>query len=68
MTAFWHLYSSDLKKIEDGIGEKLGMILVFFLTFLIGIGLALYNGWQLTLVISTFIPIIIVTGAFMAKV
>ena len=44
------------------------MILVFFMTFFIGVGLALASGWKLTLVISTFIPIMIITGSLMAKV
>ncbi|XP_043207373.1 ATP-dependent translocase ABCB1-like isoform X2 [Amphibalanus amphitrite] len=59
--------TDDLKKIEDGIGEKIGMIMVFFMTFFIGVGLAFVSGWKLTLVIACFIPVMIVTGAFMAK-
>ncbi|XP_037094848.1 ATP-dependent translocase ABCB1-like [Pollicipes pollicipes] len=59
--------TDDLKKIEDGIGEKNGMMVGFVMLFVLGMGLAFYNGWKLTLVVSSFTPVMVVSGALLAK-
>ena len=58
----------DLNKLQEGIGEKLGMLSFFVGTFLLSIITALVYGWDLTLVIMTMIPFMAFFGGIAAKV
>lgn len=40
----------DLNKLQEGIGEKLGMLTFFTGTFILSIIVAFVYGWDLTLV------------------
>ena len=57
----------DLNKLQEGIGEKVGMGLFFFSTFLSSMVTAFVFGWELTLVILSVIPIMSIAGGIMAK-
>lgn len=48
---------SNLTKIEDGIGEKIGIFLFFESTFVAGIIMALIKGWKLALVCLVSLPL-----------
>ena len=54
--------------MQEGIGEKIGMMCFFTGTFLFSIITAFYFGWDLTLVIMTMIPFMIIFGGITAKV
>ena len=60
--------SRDLNKLQEGIGEKLGMLAFFVGTFFLSIITALIYGWDLTLVIMTMIPFMAFFGGIAAKV
>ena len=57
----------DLNKLQEGIGEKVGMALFFLSTFLSSMITAFVFGWELTLVILAVIPFMIIAGGVMAK-
>ena len=57
--------TEDLNKIQDGIGEKLGMIVRFVITFLGSIAFAFYSNWLISAVLCTIVPIIAVLGGLM---
>ncbi|ORX55899.1 ATP-binding cassette transporter subfamily B member 4a [Piromyces finnis] len=51
---------SDTILIEQGIGLKLGMVLQSFVTFIACFILAYKNGWKLSLVMSSIIPVLLI--------
>ena len=57
--------TEDLNKIQDGIGEKLGMIVRFVVTFLGSVAFAFYSNWLISAVLCTIVPIIAVLGGLM---
>ncbi|CAG0881352.1 unnamed protein product [Darwinula stevensoni] len=59
--------TEDLNKLQEGIGEKIGMFLFFFTVFLASLINALYHGWKLTLVILSAMPVLMVAFGVMAK-
>lgn len=60
--------SSDLERIREGVGNKLGMVTQYLTTFVVGMVVGLLVNWQLTLCLLPFAPILIGSTAFMAKV
>lgn len=48
---------SNIPKIEDGIGEKVGMVAFLSTTFATGIIWALIKGWKLALVCLAPLPL-----------
>eukprot|EP01132_Coremiostelium_polycephalum_P006617 gene6617-8188_t len=59
--------SNDTHLFQDAIGEKIGNFVHNISTFIAGFVVGLIYGWQLTLVILSITPLIIASGAFMAK-
>ena len=59
---------SDVDKIQDGIGDKLGLFFQQIATFFGGFIVGFIFGWELTLVILAVSPLLIVSGGLMAKV
>jgi ABC-type multidrug transport system fused ATPase/permease subunit len=55
--------ADDVEKIQSGIGEKAGLFLQYFTTFLVGYVVGFVQGWQLTLVIISVLPILLVLAA-----
>ena len=58
----------DLNKLQEGIGEKIGMLTFFTGTFILSIITAFVYGWDLTLVLMTMIPFMVIFGGIAAKV
>ena len=58
----------DLNKLQEGIGEKLGMLTFFTGTFILSIIVAFVYGWDLTLVILSMMPLMAIFGGMAAKV
>nr|CAH7755523.1 unnamed protein product [Callosobruchus chinensis] len=49
--------TQNISKIEDGIGEKIGIFIFFEATFVSGIVMALVKGWKLALVCMVSLPL-----------
>ncbi|XP_049836465.1 multidrug resistance protein homolog 49-like isoform X2 [Schistocerca gregaria] len=60
--------TGDLDKIQDGIGEKLGMFVYLLMSFVASVVMSFLHGWKLTLVIFSCAPIIVIATAVVAKV
>nr|CAD1918043.1 ABCB transporter [Chrysochus auratus] len=50
-------FTQNISKIEEGIGEKIGFFLFFESTFVVGVILALVQGWKLALVCLVSLPL-----------
>ncbi|RCN42973.1 hypothetical protein ANCCAN_11021 [Ancylostoma caninum] len=48
---------SGIDRIRDGIGDKLGAMFAYVATFIAGMNVALWNSWQMTLVMIAFFPV-----------
>jgi len=59
--------TEDLNKLQEGIGEKLGMMSFFMGTFFISIVVAFIYGWELTLVLLCMMPLLAIAGGVSAK-
>lgn len=62
MTSWLH---RDLNKMQEAIGEKVGMIFMFLTTFVVSMVIAFIFGWKLTLVIFSMMPVMMVTLGLM---
>ena len=62
------LHYSDVTKIEEGIGDKIGNFFQWFSTFVSGIVIGFTYGWKLCLVILATSPLLVVSGGVFTKV
>ncbi|KZS17965.1 ABC transporter, subfamily ABCB/MDR [Daphnia magna] len=60
--------TEDLNKIQDGIGEKIGMFTFSMTSFIASIINAFIHGWQLTLVMLVSTPVLAISMGILAKV
>lgn len=60
--------ASDVMKIQEGIGEKLGLFFQWLCAFFAGLVVGFVHGWQLTLVILAVSPLLALSAAFLSKV
>merc|ERR1719295_1419289 len=67
-TDFASRLTEDLNKLQEGIGEKIGMLSFFTGTFILSIIVAFVYGWDLTLVIMSMIPFMVIFGGMATKV
>ena len=49
--------SRDLNKLQEGIGEKIGMLVFSIFTFIVSLVNAFIRGWQMTLVMLAALPV-----------
>ncbi|KAG9342824.1 hypothetical protein JZ751_015696 [Albula glossodonta] len=59
--------TDDIFKIQEGIGDKLGMLIQSVTTFFTGFVVGFAKGWKLTLVILAISPALGISGALLAK-
>ncbi|KAF9287776.1 ATP-binding cassette, sub-B (MDR TAP), member 4, partial [Mortierella antarctica] len=59
--------SADTQLIFDGLADKIGLTVMCFVTFIAGFVIAFSNGWRMSLVLMSTVPLMAVCGAFMAK-
>ncbi|KAG7166971.1 ATP-dependent translocase ABCB1-like [Homarus americanus] len=59
--------TEDLNKLQEGIGEKVGMFLFFMTTFLASLINAFVHGWELTLIILSVFPLLGISTGIIAK-
>ncbi|XP_031432465.1 ATP-binding cassette, sub-family B (MDR/TAP), member 4 isoform X2 [Clupea harengus] len=60
--------ADDIYKINEGIGDKLGLLIQSVSTFLTGFVIGFIKGWKLTLVILSISPLLGISAAIIAKV
>nr|CAG4650007.1 EOG090X02PU [Sida crystallina] len=60
--------TEDLNKLQDGIGEKIGMFVLCLTGFLASIINAFVHGWQLTLVMMCSMPVLTIAMGILGKV
>uniref|UniRef100_A0A8C3RS04 ATP binding cassette subfamily B member 4 n=1 Tax=Chelydra serpentina TaxID=8475 RepID=A0A8C3RS04_CHESE len=58
----------DVSKINEGIGDKIGMLFQAIATFLTGFIVGFTRGWKLTLVILAVSPVLGLSAALWAKI
>ncbi len=68
MSLFFVINYSDLNKIADGIGHKIGLFQLGLSGFLGGYILAFAYGWKLTLVMVSVFPLMALGGGGIAMV
>lgn len=59
---------SDVYKIQEGIGDKVGLLIQAYTTFITSFVIGFVQGWKLTLVILAVSPLLGVSAAFFGKV
>ncbi|CAG8508599.1 11057_t:CDS:10 [Acaulospora morrowiae] len=59
--------SGDISLYQEGISEKVGLILQFSTTFITGFIIAFTKGWKLSLVLCAVFPLMAIAGGIMAK-
>lgn len=62
------MFFSDVSKINEGIGDKIGLLVQSLTTFVTGFIVGLIRGWKLTLVILAVSPVLGLSAALWAKV
>uniref|UniRef100_A0A667YLB0 ATP-binding cassette, sub-family B (MDR/TAP), member 4 n=1 Tax=Myripristis murdjan TaxID=586833 RepID=A0A667YLB0_9TELE len=60
--------TDDVYKIQEGIGDKVGMLIQSFTTFLSSFVIGFIKGWKLTLVILAVSPVLGISAGFFSKV
>ncbi|KAK3887408.1 hypothetical protein Pcinc_008524 [Petrolisthes cinctipes] len=60
--------TEDLNKMQEGIGEKVGMFAFFMTIFVASIINAFIHGWELTLIILSAFPVLGITTGVIAKI
>ena len=59
--------ADDLNKLQEGIGEKIGMFIFFMTIFSASLINAFIHGWELTLVIFSAMPVLIIAVSICAR-
>lgn len=59
---------SDLLKIGDAMGDKMGMFLQWITIFIAGYVMALVQGWKLALAVMSISPLLIFASGFVGRV
>ncbi len=59
--------TEDLIKIQEGLGEKIGMFVLFMSTFVGSLINAFVHGWELTLVMLTVMPVLALSAGLISK-
>ena len=67
-TNFATKMTEDLNKLQEGIGEKIGMLCFLVSTFVLSILKAFLHGWQLTLLLLSMIPMMAVCTFFLSRI
>ena len=60
----WH-FPTDL--VQQGISEKVALVINFLAAFVTGFALAYARSWRLALAMTSMLPCIVITGAVMNR-
>lgn len=61
-------YYRDIEKIRDGIAEKVSHFLFLIMGFVICVVISFLYGWKLSLVVISYVPIVMITNTVIGKV
>lgn len=64
----YHFICSDIEKMKTGIAEQVSHFLNLTLGFVICVILSFIYGWELTLIVISYIPILCIMNIIIAKV
>jgi ATP-binding cassette, subfamily B (MDR/TAP), member 1 len=59
--------SEDCEAVQTAISEKVGNTIKNLTTFIFAVGIALWRGWQLTLVMLVIMPLIVACAGYLTK-
>ncbi|KAI9291422.1 ATP-binding cassette, sub-family B, member 4, partial [Neoconidiobolus thromboides FSU 785] len=59
--------ASDINLIQDGISDKVGLLIQYVSCFIGAFLIAIINGWKLTLVMLSSIPLLVIAGMLTSK-
>ena len=57
-----------MERVREGMGDKMGLMIQYVAQFFGGLAIALTYDWKLTLIMMSLSPVLVICGAFMAKV
>ncbi|CAJ0951215.1 unnamed protein product, partial [Mesorhabditis belari] len=57
----------SMERVREGLGDKMGLMVQFTAQFFGGLAIAMTYNWKLTLIMMSLSPVLIICGAFMAK-
>ncbi|GFQ64248.1 ATP-dependent translocase ABCB1, partial [Trichonephila clavata] len=60
--------TGDLMKIQDGIGEKVGICTSFLSSTVLCVGCGIWYGWKFALVILSVTPVLTIAMAILSKI
>ncbi|RKP26905.1 multidrug resistance protein [Syncephalis pseudoplumigaleata] len=60
--------TGDVNLVQEGISEKVGIIIQAVCTFLAGFVIAFVQGWKMALVLLCVFPVLATTGAIMGRI
>lgn len=63
----WHRFS-NLDRIKEGIGDKLGLLVQYSAQLVAGFVIAFVYSWKLTLVMMALTPLLVILVILMSKV
>ncbi|KAG8331790.1 ATP-binding cassette, sub B (MDR TAP), member [Homalodisca vitripennis] len=66
--AFASKFTDSLDKIQEGIGEKVGMFTYLVTTFVASVIVSMFYGWELTLVMTAICPVFVIVTVLVARV
>ena len=58
--------SKEVSAIQRGSGEKIGMFIMSYSSFVFGITFSFYFGWIFTLILMAFLPVMAISGIAMS--
>ena len=59
--------ATEAASVQSATGSRIGFVLMNIGNFGVGLVLALYYGWALTLLILAFVPFMVISGALQMK-
>lgn len=60
--------SEDINKIKEGFNDKFGNCIQNFVTFIAGLAISFYRGWELTLVVLAMMPFLFIIVVVFTKI
>ncbi|XP_054264995.1 multidrug resistance protein homolog 49-like isoform X1 [Macrosteles quadrilineatus] len=66
--AFAAQLTDSLDKLQEGVGEKVGMFVYLVTTFVVSVIVAMFYGWKLALVMTAICPVFILVTVLVARV
>lgn len=64
----YFLICSDIYKIQEGLGDKVGLLIQVYTTFIASFIIGFATGWELTLVLLAVSPLLGISAAVYSKV